>query len=202
MSEDSERDEVVDDAAKRGSNLWAGLGMLVLGMLVLPFGGLFVYGYFLPEAYDVEVSGTVNAPQAALWKTLTEPELQGEWRPGVGQHELADPIDGQPVVVLHTGEARLTLQRTEMVPEERVVWTVVPSKKHVYVGSWSFDLAPAGDGATHVTVTEHGEINSAFARAATHAFFGLRSYSEASIGALGVYHEVDVSLDPESGPTD
>jgi len=194
IDDTDEHDAVADDAARRPGNLWGGLALLVLGMLVLPIGGLFLYGLFLPEAYDVSVGGTVQAPVDSLWSTVTEPELQGHWRPGVQSSELADPIDDQPVVELTTGETTLTLQRTLVEPQQRVVWTVVPSRKHVYVGSWTLELAPV-DGGTHVTCTEHGEINSAFARAATHAFLGLDAYCQATIGALGVYHQVDVSLD-------
>jgi uncharacterized protein YndB with AHSA1/START domain len=178
---------------------WVVIGGLLLGFFILPFGGLYLWGILLPPTYEAVAVGTITVPHDTVWETLTEPEAQGDWRPGVTRAELGSPIDGDPVVVLHTGETRLTLRRAEMVPRERVAWTVVPSRKHVFEGGWTYELSPAGEGATRVRVTEVGRVQSAFARAVTHAFFGVDTYARANITALARRHAATATLEPAPG---
>lgn len=174
--------------------IWALVGVLVAGLVVLPFAGLYLYGLFLPTEYETQVVGVIQAPPEALYASIAAPGDQGDWRPGVTDVEQGEAIEGDPVVVLHTGDNELTLRRTEADAPSHVTWEVVPSRKHVFQGQWTYDLEPAG-GGTRLTVRESGRITSPFAMAATRALFGLDTYSRGSARSLARLHGAEIVLE-------
>lgn len=175
--------------------VWIGTVLLFVGMLAVPFGGLYLYGWASAPEYQVTVAGTMPVAPAELHRTLSDPDKQGDWRPGVTQVQHADPIEGDPVVVITRGSTELALRRNESLAPSKVVWTVVPSKKHVFQGEWVYALAPDGEGGTRITVTETGFIDDPFSRAVTEILIGYEGFSQGTLSALGRFHDVPVKID-------
>jgi uncharacterized protein YndB with AHSA1/START domain len=168
----------------------AGLVLLVVGLVVAPFAGLFAWGLILDPAYESTVSATIAAPPEVLARSLAEPAEQERWRPGATTVTILDPVDGKPRIRVVAGETKIELERTLAEPTQ-VVWEVIPSQKHVFEGSWTWTLAPVGAG-TRVTLIERGVIMSPFARAAAESLFGLDRWSRASLKRLGHVHQAEV----------
>lgn len=186
-----------DEAPDAKSNRTVILGIIALFvlMLVLPVGGLLGYGLFLPDEYVTVVSGVIDAEPEALYETLADVDRQGNWRPGVTEVTPVDSMPDTPTILVVSGGTELVLTRTEARPPQRVVWEVVPSKKHVFQGMWAYELREEGAGRTRVTVTERGIIDSPFARGVTHALFGVDQYARASIKTLARAHDAAVRID-------
>lgn len=180
---------------RAGWSGWWIVGIIAVTLIVGPFVGLYFWGLFLPDDYEVTVSGTLAMDAETLYATIADPEKQAEWRPGVTRGEVVETDPDGPVVIMHTGDTKMTLRREAATPYSVVVWTVVPSRKQVFEGAWTYALAPV-EGGTRLSVTEQGNLASPFARAATQAFFGLDTYSKANLRSLARYHHVDVTVEP------
>ena len=64
---------------RKGGNAWWIVAGVVLGLVVMPFVVLYLWGMFLPDDYEVTVSGTVAVPPETLFQTVADPESQAVW---------------------------------------------------------------------------------------------------------------------------
>lgn len=179
-------------------NVILGIVALFLAMIGIPIGGVFVYGLTLPDAYVTVVSGVIAAEPESVYDLLADTDRQGAWRPGATQ---VQPVEGQsdlPMILVTSGGTELALKRVEAVRPQRVVWEVVPSKKHVFQGAWAYEIREHGKGESRVIITEHGIIDSPLARGVTHGLLGTDQYAKASLKTLGRALDVGVTIDAEA----
>jgi len=174
----------------RNARWLLGLGVLVIGAVLAPFLGLFAYGLFLDPSYESQVVAVIQAPPLVLAESLADPAQQEKWRPGASAVEVLAAADGRPRIQVTAGETKIEMERKEATAS-RVVWEVIPSRKHVFEGTWTWDLTPEGDG-TRIVLVERGVITSPFARAAAESFFGLDRWSRASLTRLAQQHGAKV----------
>ncbi|HVL67453.1 MAG TPA: SRPBCC family protein [Vicinamibacterales bacterium] len=111
-------------------------------------------GYVLPRDHVASTSAVIAAPPDAVFARISDPPGYPAWRREVDAVEVVsrDPLRW----VERAGGDALTYEVAESTPARRFV-TRIADPDLPFGGTWTYDLAPEGDG-TRVTITERGEV--------------------------------------------
>jgi uncharacterized protein YndB with AHSA1/START domain len=162
------------------------VGWGLLALVVLTWG----VGALLSRTHVASRAARFAQPPEAVWQVVSDLSGFGKWAPRVtGVTRLADQ-NGHPVWAL-LGESELPLEVEELRPPYRMV-TRIANPRLPFGGTWTWEIADAGSGCT-VTITERGEIKSAFFRALARFVFGYTSNLDAYLEALGKHFGEDVT---------
>lgn len=132
------------------------------GAAVLVAGAaMYATGLALPVDHTATLTTTVSADLETVWAALTNVQQFPEWRPGVDEVEIV-VLDGRPGWREVGSGGSATFAIAEVEPLSRMV-TRLADEGADMAGSWTWQLAPDGDG-TVVRVTEAGEIRSPIVR--------------------------------------
>jgi uncharacterized protein YndB with AHSA1/START domain len=154
---------------------------LGLAALVL-VGGVLLVGSRLPEEHEATMERMVPGSNDEVWNVITTVERFPEWRPGVDRVERLEDRNGLPAWREHGSGGSLTLGVVWLERPDRLVVRVADDGG-AFGGSWTYDLSPADDGGTRVTITEQGSVHSPFFRFVSRYVLGhertLRTYLDA-----------------------
>ena len=161
---------------------WIGVAAAVLAALVLVVA---LVGAALPRAHVASRSAHVAQSPQEVWRTITRVSQFPRWRPDVRAVELLpDRAPGAGASWRETGaNGRITYEVVEAEPPRRLV-TRIADDALPFGGRWTYDLAPAPDGGTTVTITEHGEVRNPLFRFASRFVFGHHATMDAYLKAL------------------
>lgn len=133
----------------------------------------YIGGARLPREHHTQVSTTLLASRATVWAGLTDYAAMPQWWPAVKSVRFEKRADGTELtwnkdahgqeIPFRTGESR---------PNDKLV-RIIAKDDLPFGGSWTFELADAGNGRTKLTLTEDGYIDSPMYRAMATWFFGL-----------------------------
>jgi uncharacterized protein YndB with AHSA1/START domain len=145
-------------------------GLIVVGTLAAFVALVAVVGLLLPRDHVETRSVTVAAPPDRVFGIVTNVADYPRWRRSLSAIEVHPPVDGRLRWVEVSGGDRLPLEMVEREAPRRVV-TRITDPALPFGGTWTFELAPAGQG-TQVTITERGEIRNPIFRALARFVFG------------------------------
>ena len=147
---------------------WSGYFFVVLLALVAT---VLVMGSRLPVEHTASVSAVVEAPQDKVWAMISDVSAQPGWRTGLKAVEMLPEGAAGPCwrEVQSAMSMPLCVTASE-APRIRVATIADP--KLPFGGSWTYQLEPAGAGATRVTITERGTTKPAMWRFAGHYLMG------------------------------
>jgi uncharacterized protein YndB with AHSA1/START domain len=151
--------------------LFSLLGLVALiGLAALVFQ---IAGSRLPREHRASVTVTLAASREAVWAAIMNYAAMPQWWPAVKSVRFEKLPDGTELtwnkdshgkeIAFRTGESRVN---------ERLVRVIVGNDLP-FGGTWTFDLADAGNGTTRLTITEDGFINPPIFRAVAQWFLGL-----------------------------
>lgn len=161
---------------------WIGILAAALAALVLVVA---LVGAALPRSHVASRGAHVARPPEEVWRTITDVSEFPRWRPDVSAVEhLPDREPGGRASWRETGpNGRITYELVETDPPRRLV-TRIADDALPFGGSWTYDLAPAPDGGTTVTITEHGDVRNPIFRFMSRFVFGHHATMEAYLKAL------------------
>lgn len=135
------------------------LVLIVLVILAVPLLLVMVIGSMLPKGHTISRAVTVNAPPDAVWNLITAVPT---WRPNITRYQEMESQNGHRVWrETDKGNQTITYEAMESDPPHRLV-TRIADAKLPFGGTWTYEIAPNGDGST-LTITENGEVyNPAF----------------------------------------
>lgn len=138
----------------------AGLAFVVIG---LPLG----IGMMLPVAHQATADRVFDVPPEELWALISDPAACAAW-PGRGVQKVEiETRDGAGVALtwreFYNDGSDLGFERTRM-EAPRFFISRIADEGLPYGGTWTFMLDPLEDGGTRVSITEDGEIYSAYFR--------------------------------------
>lgn len=140
----------------------AGLAMLVFVVALI--------GWMLPRNHRASRTVLIHASPDAVFGIVTDVARASAWRSGVTAVDIL-PNDAQ-------GRRRFRERDTRGAVTYRVEISERPSRfvtrideKLPYGGSWSYELRPAPDGTTELTITEDGEVYGPVFRVMQKVFF-------------------------------
>lgn len=151
---------------------------------VLPLG-LVLWGRRLPESHEVTRSAHVSAKQGDVLALLRDARAIPRWRKTVRRVAV---ITSEPTLRYreHGSQGALEIEVEEIHVPDRIVLRAVPARPMAFSGTWTYELAPEGDG-TRVTLTERGRIPSPFARLVATQVLGRATHVERTLSALARY---------------
>ena len=138
-------------------------------------------GATLPQSHTAAVRVTVNAAPADVYALITDVSQGAAWRDDVDSVTVlsSDPVRWTE----HTGFGDITFVR-EAAEQYRLVRNRIEGgEEQGFGGTWTWKLEPAGNG-TVVTITENGEVYSAFFRVMSKYVFGHYSGLESYAGSI------------------
>jgi uncharacterized protein YndB with AHSA1/START domain len=138
-------------------------------------------GATLPEEHVAarRISLPVRPPE--VWAALTDVSAFPSWRPKVKQ---VDVLGTDPLRWRETGrDGKITFEVTAADEPRRLVSRITDDTLP-FGGTWTYEIAPAGDGST-VTVTEHGEVRNVLFRFVSRFVMGHTATIDGYLTALG-----------------
>jgi carbon monoxide dehydrogenase subunit G len=155
--------------------IWIGIALAVL---LAPIAVLYVTGLFISREHHASVSETIAAPPDRVLDAITDVESFPQWRSGVS---AVNVTSRDPLRWREQGENDLAFEMIERSPA-RVI-TRVSDDGGNFGGTWTFELAPDGEG-TRVTITEDGWIGPPIFRTLSKFAFGYERSMRAYLAAL------------------
>jgi uncharacterized protein YndB with AHSA1/START domain len=160
--------------------LWIIGGLVALGLVI------YVIGLLLPQSHVASSSARFAAKPDALWASLTDVAAFPQWRRDVTRVEILPDENGQRGWREYGRQGTVTYRVVESVPQRRLVSRI--ADEHLpYGGTWTYELAPAGDG-TRLTITERGEIYNPVFRFVARFVMGHTATMNGVLRALGARH--------------
>ena len=132
--------------------------VIVVAVLATLLIAVLVLGALVPKTHIATRTVVVNARPDAVWQAITSVESYPQWR-DVQASVTLPPLEGHRAwrETDRDGQA-MTFVVLEEIPPRRLV-TRIADKNLGFGGTWTYELAPAGNG-TQVTIIEDGEIHN------------------------------------------
>jgi hypothetical protein len=140
-------------------------------VIVLAICTAIFMGSRLPAEHTASVTDTIPASQQKVWGLITDPAAMPKWRTGLKAVAMLPSENGAPCwAEVQSGMTMPLCADVREEPTRQVVRIADP--KLPFGGTWTYELAPAGENATKVTITEHGTTGPAMWRFVGHYVMG------------------------------
>jgi len=136
--------------------LWAFLALTSMLMLIT------LIGWLLPKDHVATRVGRYHQAPEAIWAAITDVDAMPSWREGLTSVERLPDRNGLPAHLEITSHGKIPFETMEMTAPEKLV-TRIADPKLPFGGTWTFEIAPAADGAT-LRITERGYVSNPFFR--------------------------------------
>ena len=156
--------------------LWTFL--VVVGMVLL----VVVIGWLVPRDHVATRIGRYRQSPEAIWTAITDVDAMPSWREGLKSVKKLPDRNGLPAHIEVTSMGELPLETVEMTPPRKLVGRIADAKLP-FGGTWTFEIAPIGDGAT-LRITENGFITSPVFRFMSRFVFGYTGEIEKYLRSL------------------
>lgn len=125
-----------------------------LALLIVALAAVLVIGYALPQAHRATGSATLPAPPGRVFAILVDVARYPEWREEITTVEVLSvtPLKWRE----GSGDDLVTFDAIESAPPERLRVRIADPDLP-FGGTWTYTLAPDGDG-TRLTIVEDGEV--------------------------------------------
>lgn len=140
--------------------IWGILGTLLVAVaLVLGIGAM------LPQNHVVSRTTELAYPPERVWSTIADVAKYPSWRSGVTSVDLLPPPSGAQAAWREhdTHNGSLGFVASDAVSPTHFTTRISDTDKP-FGGGWTFDIAPAPNGGSALTITERGEVYNPFFR--------------------------------------
>ena len=145
---------------------------------------IFAAGAVLPRKHVASVMARIGQPQQVVWLVINNHAEDPKWRSDLAGIQQLPDRNGHPVW-LETNKhgSRLELEDTVVDGPKRLV-REVRHTGNMFSGRWEIDIAPAGETACTVSITEFGEVPNPFFRFMSRFVLGHTKSMEQYLAAL------------------
>ena len=142
------------------------LALYLLAGLVAIAALAYAAGAMLPEDHVATVASDYSAAPEALWAVITDPPRFMEWRTGLKKVD----IQGDRITE-HASYGAMAYRFVNSAAPRTIATESLNGKELGFAGSWTFEIAPTGQGA-RLTITERGKVFSPLFRVMSRYVFG------------------------------
>ncbi|HWY77525.1 MAG TPA: SRPBCC family protein [Verrucomicrobiae bacterium] len=138
---------------------------IVLGVFLALAGLLFLIalvGWLLPRDHLATRFGRYHQPPEAIRSAITDVDAMPSWREGLRSVQHLPDRNGLPAHLETTSSGKVPMETLEMTAPQKLV-TRIADPKLPFGGTWTFEIAPAPEGAT-LRITERGYVTNPFFR--------------------------------------
>lgn len=141
-------------------------------------------GAALPQKHRVSREIVLQKRIPEIYAAVRDFASAPAWRTNVRHVEILETKEGRQRYREDGKDGSVTYELMEDAPNERLVTRIV-DRDLGYFGSWTYELAPNGDGGTRIRITEDGEVPNVFFRFMSRFVFGQTSTIDTYLAALG-----------------
>jgi len=157
--------------------------LAAIGIIVLVFGLIALYGLTLPSAHQVSRTILIKQSPEVIWQTITDFANAPAWNANVATIEKLPDRSGHEVWrETYKNGYGLTLETLERAPPTHLV-RLIADVDGPFTGRWEYALTPI-DGGCRITITEFGEVANPYFRVMAKLFMNLATHLEIYLAAL------------------
>lgn len=163
--------------------MWKWIGIAAAALVAVPLLVVAI-GAFLPKEHVATCRARFAASPKTLFDTLTDFQRWPDWNPSVKTMERAPDRDGKTVWVATGSWGVMPTILEEIDPPRKLVTRIPEDAKLGFSGSWTYEIAPEGEGAV-VSITERGQVGNPVFRFMSALFFDPHKTAEDFLRSLG-----------------
>jgi uncharacterized protein YndB with AHSA1/START domain len=178
---------------------WVWITLAVLAAILVLVA---IVGALQPVAHAVARRIRLHQPAALVFATITDVAAAPQWRKDLRSVSLLPPQDGRRCYREVSGFGPIDFRVEHEDPGKQLITRIV-TPKSPFGGTWTFALAPSGDG-TELTITENGEVYNVIFRALSRFVFGHTTTIDAYLTSLAIKFGENASIvdaEPAPAPT-
>lgn len=130
--------------------------------LVIAVAAIACVGYLLPQNHEASRSTEFPRPPADVYAIVADIDHYQQW---------------------WTDMEKVEVMVIERSPPSRFA-TKIADPNQPFGGTWTYDIVPAGEGRSRLTITERGEIYNPIFRALARFVFGYNGTMDSCLAAL------------------
>jgi hypothetical protein len=162
---------------------------IIVALLLVLVGAVFAIGSALPVGHTASVRADYSASATDVYNAIADVESSPSWRDDI---DSVTVFESSPLRWRESGKfGDLTFVRMDVEPDRRIVARIADTSQG-FGGTWTYEIEPAGAGAT-LTITEEGEVYNALFRFLSRFVFGHYSTMETYARSLGRKFGQDVT---------
>ena len=154
----------------------------VLGGLILLVLVIAIVGWLLPVKHEASRSAEFARTPNEVYALVSDYKNYAAWWPDISRIEVLVDEPGKATFREHLSDGPIVMSVIEQSPPSRFV-TKIDDASQPFGGTWTFEIVPAGEGRTRLTITERGEIYNPIFRALARFVFGYTGTMESFLAA-------------------
>lgn len=143
-----------------------------------------IIGALLPRDHVATVTARIAASPDAVWAVITDPATFPTWRRDLTKVDLLPPTPTGPSWREHSRNGAITMVVDLAEPPRKMIGRIA-DEGLPYGGKWIYEIAPDGDSASRVTITEAGSVYNPIFRFISRFIMGHTATIDAYLRALG-----------------
>jgi len=143
-----------------------------------------IVGALLPRDHVATLTAHIAAPPAAVWSAITDAASFTKWRADVTKVDILAATATGPSWREYSRHGAITMVVDLAEPPHKLVGRIA-DEGLPYGGKWIYEIAPDGDSASRVTITEAGSVYNPIFRFVSRFIMGHTASIDAYLRSLG-----------------
>ena len=160
------------------------LALIILGSIAALVALVAIVGALLPRDHVATLTARIAAPPTAVWSVITDPASFSKWRADVIKVELLPATATGPSWREHSRHGAITMAIDLAEPPRKLIGRIA-DEGLPFGGKWIYEIAPDGDAASRVTITEAGSVYNPIFRFVSRFIMGHTASIDAYLRSLG-----------------
>lgn len=160
------------------------IALIVLGSIASLVALVAIVGALLPRDHVATLTARIAAPPQAVWGVISDPAHFPEWRGDVTKVDLLPPTPTGPSWREHSRHGAITMVVDLAEPPHKMIGRIA-DEGLPFGGKWIYEIAPDGDAASRVTITEAGSVYNPIFRFVSRFIMGHTASIDTYLRALG-----------------
>ncbi len=160
------------------------LALIILGSIAGVVAIVAIVGALLPRDHVATLTARIAGPPADVWSVITDPASFPKWRSDVTKVELLPAAPTGPSWREHSRHGAITMVVDLAEPPRKMIGRIA-DVGGPFGGKWTYEIAPDGDSASRVTITEAGSVYNPIFRFVSTFIMGHTGSIDAYLRALG-----------------
>lgn len=160
------------------------IALIALGSIASLVALVAIVGALLPRDHVATLTARIAAPPQAVWDVITDPAQFPAWRGDLTKVDLLPPTPTGASWREHSRHGAITMVVDLAEPPRKMIGRIA-DEGLPFGGKWIYEIAPDGESASRVTITEAGSVYNPIFRLVSRFIMGHTASIDAYLRALG-----------------
>jgi uncharacterized protein YndB with AHSA1/START domain len=160
------------------------LTLIILASIAAVIAIVAIVGALLPRDHVATLTARIAASPDAVWGVITDPAKFPAWRGDVTKVDVLPPAATGPSWREYSRHGAITMV-VDLAEPPRTMIGRIADEGLPFGGKWIYEIAPDGDSASRVTITEAGSVYNPIFRFVSRFIMGHTASIDAYLRALG-----------------